>query len=827
MDNRSEKVIKRPGLFYTYNDEMNWDVLLVSAPPGSGKSTLLDEWYCYYSQRDNCSAFLWSSSNFDFDEILKLIANEPAGTGIAEIKQCRYFILDDFECMHDDPRAAQEILKLIKASPAQCKFIFTSTLPPKTLYAEFAELHVMTMPASALFLSERETKAYVEKFCPVNSDALESVEHLYWMTEGWPLGLRFALQSFEKYPDTFNFSEYDSNNEFVDSYFRARVLNRLPADLITFSLETSFVDELSAPLCDCIMHDNTSAAKLERLADINPFLIKIDCRGMYRYCHLFAEWLQSQLLQFHESQIRTLSTNASVWYSQNKDSINKARMLTLATDPSCLIPLLNESCLAEQVSSSSELYFFILSHTNEKCLENELPCCFLSLWTYVGFGQYDEIMSWADRLETILEGIALDTQEQLYYRLSIATARAVAHSILNHNHESIMMCNSVLEESDIPINSMIKFHLYYSLSNNYERVGDFERAIDCCLLANAHAMSCGARDCATFPNYKKSQILISQGQFDEVEALSESSIPLTNEDSPLRRAFFVLLARTQIETLQIDDAKKNIRKSLSNLVLLKNPEVYVDAQIAHFECLMAENRLDQAHEDILKTISMFEDSKIPSAGIAFAFISLGQVSICRNSLMGLVVAHDQLQQDSLIDDKFFSLYLLLFDAVRHKYEQDYDKALILLDKTIHRAAALDFNTPLIEALIQKALVLECLGEEERATQVFYEALLIGKKYGYRATITKTGKPIVALLKKVKTLKRDLSPVTSYVDTLLQAMGLHNAMSEEKEYLLTAREQEVLSLVNEGKSRQEISTALFISINTTKTHIKNIRRKLNQ
>ncbi|WP_413810751.1 response regulator [Streptomyces sp. OE57] len=43
--------------------------------------------------------------------------------------------------------------------------------------------------------------------------------------------------------------------------------------------------------------------------------------------------------------------------------------------------------------------------------------------------------------------------------------------------------------------------------------------------------------------------------------------------------------------------------------------------------------------------------------------------------------------------------------------------------------------------------------------------------------------------------------------------------------LTAREQEVLALVGEGKSNQQIATALFITERTARTHVSNVLRKL--
>ena len=43
--------------------------------------------------------------------------------------------------------------------------------------------------------------------------------------------------------------------------------------------------------------------------------------------------------------------------------------------------------------------------------------------------------------------------------------------------------------------------------------------------------------------------------------------------------------------------------------------------------------------------------------------------------------------------------------------------------------------------------------------------------------------------------------------------------------LTNREQEILMLISQGNSNQEIADALFITLKTVKTHVSNILAKL--
>ena len=60
---------------------------------------------------------------------------------------------------------------------------------------------------------------------------------------------------------------------------------------------------------------------------------------------------------------------------------------------------------------------------------------------------------------------------------------------------------------------------------------------------------------------------------------------------------------------------------------------------------------------------------------------------------------------------------------------------------------------------------------------------------------------------------------------IQAATNKNQKEANKKYGLTKKELEVLSLIVDGLSNQEISEKLFVSISTTKAHVHNILQKL--
>ncbi len=66
----------------------------------------------------------------------------------------------------------------------------------------------------------------------------------------------------------------------------------------------------------------------------------------------------------------------------------------------------------------------------------------------------------------------------------------------------------------------------------------------------------------------------------------------------------------------------------------------------------------------------------------------------------------------------------------------------------------------------------------------------------------------------------------FTTSLIQGFTKEQNIPNEIEQLLTSRELDITLLIKEGLSNNEISEHLVISINTVKSHIKNIYEKLN-
>jgi LuxR family maltose regulon positive regulatory protein len=163
-----------------------------------------------------------------------------------------------------------------------------------------------SVPESALLMARQGIT-----LCP------DGLERIVGRTEGWAAGVRLAAISLEGHPDPDQFAkEFDSEESAVTSYLVDEVLNAQPASTREFLLRTSILNRVCADIARELSDDEPAADMLPALAQANAFVRPIG-HGWYRYHSLFAAVLRLKLRREYPGQVSELNRRAARWYQLN------------------------------------------------------------------------------------------------------------------------------------------------------------------------------------------------------------------------------------------------------------------------------------------------------------------------------------------------------------------------------------------------------------------------------------------------------------------------------------------------------------------------------
>jgi LuxR family maltose regulon positive regulatory protein len=163
----------------------------------------------------------------------------------------------------------------------------------------------------------------------------------------------------------------------------------------------------------------------------------------------------------------------------------------------------------------------------------------------------------------------------------------------------------------------------------------------------------------------------------------------------------------------------------------------------------------------------------------------------------------------------------------------------LLDELLPKVVASGEMAYEIEARMLQALAWQRLGEGENALSSLEQAIQQGMPEGYLRLFLNEGAPMIALLRQLRDQRSTRTDVAGYCTKLLVLAGAevyetypaspssqrqaptHPDLPEP----LSARETEVLGLLAEGYSNQEMADHLVVALSTIKTHVHHLYAKL--
>jgi LuxR family transcriptional regulator, maltose regulon positive regulatory protein len=348
--------VPRPRLLEMLDAGVQGPLTLLAAPAGAGKTALLSSWIATgrapgsvawlsldgddADRRRFWRAVLAALSHSTGDARIQALAvspGEPMDTdlvlpALVEALGAReepiVLVLDDFQEVADVVR--EDLERLVRYPPPPLRLVLvTRSDPPIGLGRLRLEGWLTEIRARDLAFTIDEASGLFDAL--EVSVAPADVATLWRRTEGWAAALCLAAMSIRDHPEPKRFIEHFAGTDVtVSDYLVSEVLARQPPDLREFLLRTSVVDRVCGELADALTDGADGQGTLRHLEHDGVLLAPLDEHGeWHRYHPLFAELLRAELRAQLGSELEGLHRRAAVWLAARGDHAGALRHAAL------------------------------------------------------------------------------------------------------------------------------------------------------------------------------------------------------------------------------------------------------------------------------------------------------------------------------------------------------------------------------------------------------------------------------------------------------------------------------------------------------------------
>jgi len=437
-------VLSRSRLVQQLNLGIVRPLTLMSAPAGYGKTTVVSTWaagsgepvaWLTLDAGDNDPMRFWRYIDAALQTVDSCLgeslrpalfsAHPPAleqvivgiVNDIVALNRELTLVIEDYHVI-ENVEVHSGINFLLDNIPPQLHIIITTRSdPPLRLGLRRGRGQISEIRSADLRFTSDETAAFINHTMHLALTE-EDVLSLVQRTEGWIAGLQLAALSLQQQSDKHAFvAAFAGDDRYVMDYLLEEVLQRQPAEIQTFLLKTSFLERLSAPLCQAVTEQIDSQSILDQLEQANLFVSPLDNRRhWYRYHPLFAELLRHRLYRTLSSQeYSELISRACAWYVREGAIIEAISQAFASLEYPLAVQLLEQYVVEIFFSSETRLVHHWLKLLPEDVLiQSPLLCtAFANTCAHAGTFQ-DEALQQADRWIDIAEkGLVIEVPGRL------------------------------------------------------------------------------------------------------------------------------------------------------------------------------------------------------------------------------------------------------------------------------------------------------------------------------------------------------------------------------------------------------------------------------
>jgi LuxR family maltose regulon positive regulatory protein len=858
---RRGATVGRPRLSDRLSCSLDARLTLVSAPAGFGKTTLLaaslasaaqrERWTAWLSldQSDNDPTAFWTyviaalqavaptvgsgslalieAAQAPIEEVLVVLLNELHG-----LSRDLMLVFDDYHAINDRQIHDQMVVFLDRL-PRNVHLVIASRADPPFPVARFrARGELVEIRAADLRFTPEEAAAYLHEVMALDLEAGE-LAILEARTEGWIAALQLAALSMQGRDNIGEFIRgFAGDDRYIVDYLVEEVLQHQPAHVREFLLHTSVLDRLTGTLCDAVTDQDGGKATLEAFDRANLFLVALDDRRQwYRYHHLFADVLRAHLAHEQPEVVAELHARASRWYEHNAllhEAIGHALAAGDFRHAADMVELEWPPLARARQEVTLRGWLDALPDEQLRCrpvLSNVYAGMLLSSGELEGIDQrLHDAEQWLtpdpptgmvvvnhEEFRTLPASIAL-------HRAGYALARGNLAESAKHARRALDLAAEDDHLNRGGATALMGLAAWAS--------GDLETACRSYAEGMADVQRGGHLSGTVGRAVTLADIRIAQGHLREAMRLYRQALQLASAQggSVVRGTadIYAGMSELQRERNELETATQS---------LITSQELGEKSGFAQnrYRLRVAMARIREARGDLEGALELLDEAQplfmIDLSPNVRPIAAIRARVLVRQGRTEEAVAWAREQGLSIEDELSFL----------HEYEHiTLARALLasgsvlqasgLLDRLLAAADEGGRGASMIEILVLQALASQLRGDTRAALVPLERALALAEPEGYVRVFVDEGAPMAALLQVA--VQRGIA--TDYVRRLLSAFGAPEERPSARQALvepLSERELEVLQLLATELDGPEIADQLTVSLNTMRTHTRNIYAKL--